>query len=65
MYFKNNLVPDYLWISEIAHYNIPQDTLKTKTSKGPQWGEGQRSIIARDPHSRTVGVIPRGILDTS
>jgi hypothetical protein len=52
-------------ISEVAHYNIynvPQDTLGTKTSKGLQWGQGQRSRIARDPHPRTVGDIPRGDL---
>ena len=50
-----------LEILEVAHYNILQDTLGTKTSKGLQWGR-VKGLELRDSHSRTLGVVPRGDL---
>jgi len=51
--------------AEVANYNIKKKTIPgIKTSKGLQWGrvKGLESRIARDPHSRTLGFIPRGDL---
>ena len=57
------LVPD--GISEVAHYNIPQNTLGTKTSKGLQWGRVKGLESRAIPILEPWELSPGGILDTS
>ena len=49
--FRNKF-PDRPWILDLAHKDIPQDTLRNKTFT---MGDGQRSRTARDPHSTKRG----------
>ena len=58
------LVLDGPWISEVAYYNIPQDTLGTKTSKGLQWGRVKGLELRAIPILEPWEISPGGILDT-
>ena len=64
--FKNNL-PSSGWSMNIGGGTLQYTTRHSRNQnlQRSTMGGGQRSRIARDPHSRTLGVIPRvGILDT-
>ena len=61
--FKNNL-PSSGWSMDIGGGTLQHSTRYSSNQnfKRSTMGEGQRSRIARDPRSRTLGVIPRGDL---
>ena len=55
------LVPDRM-VMDIGGGTLQHTTRHSRNQnlQRSTMGEGQRSRIARDPHSRTLGVIPRG-----
>ena len=61
--FKNNL-PSSGWSMNIGGGTLQYTTRHSRNQnlQRSTMGGGQRSRIARDPHSRTLGVIPRGDL---
>ena len=61
--FKNNL-PSSGWSMDIGGGTLQHSTRHSRNQNFQRstMGEGQRSRIARDPRSRTLGVIPRGDL---
>ena len=61
--FKDNL-PSSGWSMDVGGGTLQYTTRHSRNQnlQRSTMGEGQRSRIARDPHPRTVGDIPRGDL---
>ena len=65
--FLSRRLPSSGWSMNIGGGTLQYTTRHSRNQnlQRSTMGGGQRSRIARDPHSRTLGVIPRvGILDT-
>jgi len=60
VFFKNNLPSSGDIGSDTLQYTTRHS--RNQNLQRSTMGEGQRSRIARDSHSRTLGVIPRGDL---